>query len=145
MTRARQAGFLSSPLPQRAPPPRAHPPGDRSDARRDDMLTILGFGMVMTFMYLIMSKRLSPLVALTVVPIVFALVGGFHAGLGPMMRDGIRKIAPTGIMLMFAILYFGVMIDAGLFDPIVDRILRAAGGDPLKVVVGSALLPAPLS
>ena len=109
------------------------------------MLTILGFGMVMTFMYLIMSKRLSPLVALTVVPIVFALVGGFHAGLGPMMLDGIRKIAPTGIMLMFAILYFGVMIDAGLFDPIVDRILRAAGGDPLKVVMGSAVLAAVIS
>ncbi|WP_436977073.1 hypothetical protein, partial [Pseudomonas aeruginosa] len=28
------------------------------------MLSILGFGMVITFMYLIMSKRLSPLVAL---------------------------------------------------------------------------------
>ncbi|KQP39018.1 CitMHS family transporter [Pseudorhodoferax sp. Leaf274] len=109
------------------------------------MLTILGFGMVMTFMVLIMSKRLSPLVALTLVPIVFALVGGFHAGLGPMMLDGIRKIAPTGIMLMFAILYFGVMIDAGLFDPIVDRILRAAGGDPLKVVMGSAVLAAVIS
>ena len=109
------------------------------------MLTILGFGMVMTFMYLIMSKRLSPLVALTLVPIVFALVGGFYAGLGPMMLDGIRKIAPTGIMLMFAILYFGVMIDAGLFDPVVDRILRAVGGDPLKVVMGSAVLATVIS
>lgn len=76
------------------------------------MLTILGFGMVLTFMYLIMSKRLSPLVALIVIPIAFALVGGFSAGIGEMMIDGIKKIAPTGVMLMFAILYFGVMIDA---------------------------------
>ena len=104
------------------------------------MLTILGFGMVITFMYLIMTKRLSPLVALTLVPIVFALIGGFHAGLGPMMLEGIRKIAPTGILLMFAILYFGVMIDAGLFDPIVDFILRLVKGDPLKIVVGTAVL-----
>jgi len=104
------------------------------------MLTILGFGMVITFMYLIMTKRLSPLVALTLVPIVFALLGGFYAGLGPMMLDGIRKIAPTGILLMFAILYFGVMIDAGLFDPIVDFILRLVKGDPLKIVVGTAVL-----
>jgi len=104
------------------------------------MLTILGFGMVITFMYLIMTKRLSPLVALTLVPIVFALLGGFHAGLGPMMLDGIRKIAPTGILLMFAILYFGVMIDAGLFDPIVDFILRLVKGDPLKIVVGTTVL-----
>ena len=104
------------------------------------MLTILGFGMVITFMFLIMTKRLSPLVALTLVPIVFALLGGFYAGLGPMMLDGIKKIAPTGILLMFAILYFGVMIDSGLFDPIVDFILRLVKGDPLKIVVGTTVL-----
>jgi CitMHS family citrate-Mg2+:H+ or citrate-Ca2+:H+ symporter len=104
------------------------------------MLTLLGFGMVITFMYLIMTKRLSPLVALTLVPIVFALVGGFYAGLGPMMLDGIKKIAPTGILLMFAILYFGVMIDAGLFDPVVGFILRLVKGDPLKIVMGTTVL-----
>jgi CitMHS family citrate-Mg2+:H+ or citrate-Ca2+:H+ symporter len=104
------------------------------------MLTALGFGMVITFMYLIMSKRLSPLVALITVPIVFALVGGFGTGINEMMLDGIKKIAPTGVMLMFAILYFGVMIDAGLFDPLVRHILRLVKGDPLKIVVGTAAL-----
>ncbi len=82
------------------------------------MLTVLGFGMVITFMYLIMSKRLSPLVSLIIVPIVFALAGGFGSSMSEMMLEGIKKIAPTGVMLMFAILYFGVMIDAGLFDPL---------------------------
>lgn len=107
----------------------------------EKVLTVLGFGMVGTFMVLIMTKRLSPLVALITIPIVFALVGGFGGeGIGEMMLDGIVKLAPTGVMLMFAILYFGIMIDAGLFDPIVARILRAAGGDPLKVLLGSAML-----
>ena len=104
------------------------------------LLTLLGFGMVITFMTLIMTKRLSPLVALILVPIIFALLGGFGSGIDKMMLDGIRKIAPTGVMLMFAILYFGVMIDAGLFDPIVGRILRAVKGDPLKIVVGTTVL-----
>jgi CitMHS family citrate-Mg2+:H+ or citrate-Ca2+:H+ symporter len=104
------------------------------------MLTVLGFGMVITFMYLIMSKRLSPLVALIVVPIAFALAGGFGTGINEMMLEGIKKIAPTGVMLMFAILYFGVMIDAGLFDPLVRRILRLVKGDPMKIVMGTALL-----
>jgi citrate-Mg2+:H+ or citrate-Ca2+:H+ symporter, CitMHS family len=57
-----------------------------------------------------------------------------------MMLDGLRTIAPTGVMLMFAILYFGVMIDAGLFDPLVRRILRLVKGDPMKIVVGTAVL-----
>lgn len=105
------------------------------------MLSVLGFGMVITFMTLIMTKRLSPLVALTIVPVVFVLLGGFGGqGIGAMMLEGIRSLSPTGVMLMFAILYFGVMIDAGLFDPLAARILRAAGHDPMKVVAGTAIL-----
>ncbi|MDQ7983856.1 CitMHS family transporter [Pseudomonas sp. G34] len=104
------------------------------------MLTFLGFAMVSTFMYLIMSKRLSALIALIIIPIIFALIGGFAAQIGPMMLEGISKLAPTGVMLMFAILYFAIMIDSGLFDPPVRLILRMVKGDPLKVAVGTVAL-----
>ena len=104
------------------------------------MLTFLGFAMVITFMYLIMTKRLSALIALILVPILFALFGGFSAKIGPMMLEGISKLAPTGVMLMFAILYFALMIDSGLFDPAVRKILKLVKGDPLKVSVGTAVL-----
>ena len=46
------------------------------------MLAILGFSMVICFMYLIMTKRLSALIALIIVPIVFAVLGGHYTGLG---------------------------------------------------------------
>jgi CitMHS family citrate-Mg2+:H+ or citrate-Ca2+:H+ symporter len=102
--------------------------------------------MVVVFMILIMTKRASPMVALIAVPIVFALVAGFGGEkLGEMMLSGIQTLAPTGVMLLFAILYFAVMIDAGLFDPVVTRILRLVGGDPLKVMFGTALLAAAVS
>jgi CitMHS family citrate-Mg2+:H+ or citrate-Ca2+:H+ symporter len=105
------------------------------------MLAWLGFGMVTTFMTLIMTRRMSPLVALISVPIVLALLGGFGgAELGTMMLSGLRTLAPTGVMLMFAILYFGLMIDTGLFDPLIRAILRVVHGDPVKIVVGTALL-----
>lgn len=104
------------------------------------MLTVLAYSMVVVFMFLIMTKRLPALVALIVVPIAFGLIGGFGAQLGPMMLAGIKQLAPTGVMLMFAILYFGVMIDAGLFDPVIRRILKLVDGDPMKIVVGTAVL-----
>ncbi|MBO3275968.1 CitMHS family transporter [Pseudomonas schmalbachii] len=104
------------------------------------MLTLLAFAMVATFMFLIMTRRLSALIALILVPITFGILGGFAAGLGPMMLDGIRTLAPTGVMLMFAILYFAIMIDSGLFDPAVRKILRLVKGDPLKVSLGTAAL-----
>lgn len=104
------------------------------------MLALWGFLTVAVFLYLIMSKRLSVLVALIIVPMIFALIGGFGADIGEMMLEGIIKVAPTGIMVAFAVLYFGLMIDAGLFDPIIIRIVSLVKGDPLKVVVGTAVI-----
>ena len=104
------------------------------------MLLILGYGMVIVFMTLIMTKRLSPLTALILVPVAFGIAGGFASQLGDMMVAGITKLAPTGVMLMFAILYFAVMIDAGLFEPFVKRLVALVHGDPMKVVVGTAVL-----
>ncbi len=57
-----------------------------------------------------------------------------------MMISGIEQVAPIAVMIMFAILYFGIMIDTGLFDPMVSRILKLVKGDPLKIVVGTAVL-----
>lgn len=103
-------------------------------------LTILGYSMIVVFMWLIMTKRLSALVALIIVPLVFGLLGGFGKELGPMMLTGIQNIAPIGIMLTFAILYFGIMIDVGLFDFVIQKITQLAQGDPMKVVVGTTIL-----
>lgn len=104
------------------------------------MLSLLAFAMVATFMALIMTRRLSALVALIIVPAVFGLLGGFASDLGAMMLDGVRQLAPTGVMLLFAILYFGIMIDAGLFDPLIVRIVKLVGNDPVKILVGTAVL-----
>lgn len=61
------------------------------------------------------------------------------------MIDGVGNLAPTAAMLMFAIVYFGVMIDVGLFDPIVRGILRFCKADPMRIVVGTAVLAAIVS
>ena len=109
-------------------------------------LAIAGFSMIVLFMYLIMSKRMTAMNALILIPIIFALGLGFHdAGLGKMMFEGVRRVAPTGIMIFFAILFFGIMIDAGLFDPIINFILKVVRGDPMKVCVGTAVLAAFIS
>ncbi|MBL3613032.1 citrate transporter CitH, partial [Bacillus sp. RHFS18] len=109
------------------------------------MLAILGFVMMIVFMYLIMSNRLSALIALIVVPVVFALISGFGKDLGEMMIQGVTDLAPTGIMLLFAILYFGIMIDSGLFDPLIAKILSLVKGDPLKIALGTAVLTMTIS
>ncbi|TSB46530.1 CitMHS family transporter [Alkalicoccobacillus porphyridii] len=103
------------------------------------MLAILGFLTIGVFLYSIISKRLSVIVALVFIPIVFGLIGGFGLDLGDHMLEGIQLVAPTGVMLGFAILFFGVMSNAGMFDPILSRILKIVKGDPLKVVIGTLI------
>ncbi len=109
------------------------------------MIALLGLGMVTVFLYLVLSKRLSPMVSLIVVPAAFALVGGFAPDLGDMVTAGIKSMAPTAAMLLFAILYFGIMIDAGLFDPIARVVVRLTGDDPKRLLVGTVALVALVS
>ncbi|MET9436575.1 CitMHS family transporter [Streptomyces sp. NPDC006551] len=109
------------------------------------MLTVLGFAMIATFLVLIMMKKMSPIAALVLIPALFCVFVGQGAQLGDYVLEGVGKLAPTAAMLMFAIVYFGVMIDVGLFDPIVRGILRFCKADPVRVVVGTALLAAIVS
>ncbi|MER7749942.1 citrate:proton symporter [Streptomyces bacillaris] len=109
------------------------------------MLTILGFAMIATFLVLIMTKKMSPIAALVLIPALFCVAVGQGAQLGDYVIDGVGNLAPTAAMLMFAIVYFGVMIDVGLFDPIVRAILRFCKADPMRIVVGTAVLAAIVS
>lgn len=95
--------------------------------------------MIATFMALIMTRRMSALVALVVVPIAFGLlVSGDQ--IGPMMLAGLQKLGPTAALLMFSILYFSIVTDAGVFDPIVRGVVRLAKGDPLRIYLGTSVM-----
>ncbi|MGA5762047.1 CitMHS family transporter [Nonomuraea bangladeshensis] len=104
------------------------------------MIALLGFLTIGVFLVLTMTRKVSVLTALVLVPIVAALAGGFGSEVGKMTLDGLIKVAPTGIMIAFAVLYFSLMIETGLFDPLIRGILRAAKDDPLRIAVGTAVI-----
>ncbi|MFV0555930.1 MAG: CitMHS family transporter [Lactovum sp.] len=114
------------------------------------LLTILAYLMIIVFMIVIMKKWLSPLVSLVMVPMVFAIVA-FLLGasdtinLGKMVTNGLDTTWSTGVMLIFAILYFSIMLDAGLFDPITKAMIRMAKGDPMKILIATAIVAASVS
>ncbi|WP_194236404.1 CitMHS family transporter [Streptomyces acidicola] len=104
------------------------------------MLAALGFCTIGGFLLLTMTKRVSVLVALVLLPVLAALASGHADEIGPMALKGLTQVAPTGIMIAFAVLYFSLMIDAGLFEPLIRAILKAAKGDPVRIAVGTAVL-----
>ena len=133
------------------------------------MLTFIAWGMIIVFMFLVMTKKLQPFTALVLVPLVFTLVGAaigafneyIAAALEKAVADitfwdqvkivgdwtvqGLTKTSGTGIMLLFAILYFAIMLNAGLFDPVTKYVIKVAKGDPVKVLVGTAIVAAMVS
>ena len=105
------------------------------------MLSLLGFVTIGVFLTLIMTKRLSVHVSLILIPAIAAVIGAYVTGLypvtgiGKMMIDGILRVAPVGVMIAFAILYFGLMLDVGLFDPLIKGLVKLLKGDPVKAAL----------
>jgi CitMHS family citrate-Mg2+:H+ or citrate-Ca2+:H+ symporter len=104
------------------------------------MLAILGFVTIVVLLGVILGRRMSPLSALIAVPAASALAGGFGIKTAAFMVHGIQGVAGVAGMFVFAILYFGIMTDAGMLDPIIDRILGSVGSNPVRIVMGTALL-----
>jgi CitMHS family citrate-Mg2+:H+ or citrate-Ca2+:H+ symporter len=103
-------------------------------------LALLGLLSVTLLLALIMSRLATPLVALVVVPVAAAIVSGHAGSLGTFVTSGLAQTAPMVATFVFAILYFGVMTDAGMLDPVVNGVLRTIGTNPVRIVIGSALL-----
>lgn len=57
------------------------------------MLTFLGYGIVITFMVLIMTKKMSAMTSLILIPVAFALIGGFSL-------EQIGKFCKVGIGML---------------------------------------------
>lgn len=104
------------------------------------MLAIAGFSTIAALLVFILSKRLSAVVALILLPLIAVLLIGGGAEVNKYVLDGIRTIAPTIAMLVFAVLFFGIGSDAGVLDPIINKILKFVGLNPARIVLGAAVL-----
>jgi CitMHS family citrate-Mg2+:H+ or citrate-Ca2+:H+ symporter len=104
------------------------------------MLALLGLATVVLVLVLILTRAATPLVALIVVPVAAAVAAGSGWKTGGYVTAGLQQTAGVAAMFVFAILFFGIITDAGVLDPIIDRILRAVGIRPTRIVLGTALL-----
>lgn len=105
------------------------------------MLAWTGFLTIGVILALLLSNRVAAVVALAGVPIVFALIAGFSpTEIGEFVAGGLGGVVGVTVMFVFAITYFGVMRDAGLFDPVIRRIVRWAGNAPVTICLATTAL-----
>jgi CitMHS family citrate-Mg2+:H+ or citrate-Ca2+:H+ symporter len=105
-----------------------------------NMPAILGFVTIGVFLALVTLTRTPVIVALVLVPLATAVAGGFSGQVGGFAVDGLRTVAPVAALIMFAVLYFGLMLDVGLFTPLIERLLGFVQGDPVRLCLATAAL-----
>lgn len=105
------------------------------------MIALFGLLTILVVLAVIMTKKMSPMAALITIPIIMALLAGFDiAAVNKFAVGGVKNIAPVIGMFVFAILFFGILTDAGMLDPIIDRVLKVVGNKPSRITLGSAVL-----
>lgn len=105
------------------------------------MIAFVGFIMIILIVVLLLKGKMSPIVVLTLIPAVAALILGY----GPVevagfIKDGIGTTTSNGILFIFSVIYFGVMSDTGMFDVIVNFLVKRAGNNVVAVTVATALI-----
>jgi CitMHS family citrate-Mg2+:H+ or citrate-Ca2+:H+ symporter len=101
---------------------------------------LLGLLTILALLAGILSKKTSPLVALAGFPVLGSLAAGFGLKTGQFMLAGIQAIAGVIGMFVFAILFFGIITDARMLEPLIEWLLQRIGHRPSRIVPGTALL-----
>ncbi|CEA00825.1 Citrate transporter [Jeotgalicoccus saudimassiliensis] len=107
------------------------------------MLSIIGLLVILTIVILLITQKLNPIVALVVIPFIGAVVAGFGAGeITEFFNDGISSVISVVIMFIFAILFFGIMQDTGMFNPLITRMVKLSKGNVILVAMATVIIGA---
>ena len=107
------------------------------------MLSIIGLVTILIIVFLLISGKTSPIVGLVLVPIIGAFVAGFNfEQIGEFFTSGTQSVFSVALMFIFAIIFFGIMQDVGLFDPLIDKMIALTRGNVIAVAVGTVLIAA---
>ena len=103
------------------------------------LLAITGFIMIFLIIYLLLQTKANPTAIFVIVPIVCAVVCGFDfTQISEFMKKGVATTMPVAVLFIFSIVYFSIMSEVGLFDPLVDFLVKRAGSNVVMVTVAKA-------
>ena len=105
------------------------------------MLAFIGILMVIVIIYCLMQSKATPAVVFILVPIIAAFLAGFSFDqISGFIKSGVTTTWSIAVLFIFSIVYFGVMSDAGMFDPLVNYLTEKAGANVIMVTVATALI-----
>jgi CitMHS family citrate-Mg2+:H+ or citrate-Ca2+:H+ symporter len=107
------------------------------------MLTLIGILIIVTIVALLMSGKTSPIVAMSIVPLIGALIAGFSISeISGFFEAGLLKVSKVATMFLFAILFFSNLKELHVFDPMIRNMVRLTRGNVVIVAVMTTLIAA---
>ena len=104
-------------------------------------LTMMGIIIIGSIVGLLIAKKISPVVGMILIPSIGALLLGYGIkDLVKFFNSGLESVMSVVIMFIFAIIFFGIMTDSGLFKPIVKRLILMTRGNVAIVCIVTALI-----
>ena len=104
-------------------------------------LGFLGLLMIVIIVWALIQSKTNPVPIFVIVPIIAAVIAGF----GPedifkFIQTGVSKTWSTAVLFIFSIVYFSLMSDVGLFDPMVNYLAKKAGNNIMLVTIATAMI-----
>lgn len=107
------------------------------------MLSFIGLVTILLIVALLLRGKLIPVIPLVLIPIVAAFAAGFNfSEIGEFFNEGISGVINVVIMFIFAIIYFGIMQNAGLFDPLIRKMIQLTQGNVITISMGTVIIAA---
>lgn len=105
------------------------------------MLALVGFLMVAAIVYGLVQSKITPIPVFVIVSCLAALaVLTPPSDLFKMLNDGVRTTMPIAVLFIFSIVYFCIMNDVGMFDPLVNTLVRMAKTNVIFVTVATSII-----
>lgn len=104
------------------------------------MLALIGFTLMIVLMFVLIKEKMAPPLAFILLPIIAAALAGFGVTeISEFIKTGMKTMMSTAILFIFSISYFTLMSDAGLFDPIIDFLIKRTGKSITTVLIAVLL------
>lgn len=105
------------------------------------LLGVMGILMIATIVWALIQSKTNPVPIFVIVPIIAAVIVGF----GPQdifefIKVGVSKTWSTAVLFIFSIVFFSLMGDVGLFDPMVNWLAKKAGNNIMAVTIATSLI-----
>ena len=106
---------------------------------------ILGLLTIIAIVVTLFKSKTQPAIAFIVWPTILALIliiSGWITGenFSAMIKAGFSSTGPTAALFVFSVLYFGIMTDAGMFDVIINKLMKLVGDSVIGVAVMTAVI-----